>query len=248
MFGRVQKPVLVADGVVRLGTDLCNWFLLDSEDGVVVVDTGFPAYRPQLEPGLGVLGRSRDDVAAVVLTHAHGDHAGSAERLRRELGVSVHVHAADEQRARTGRAKGKTEASTLPYLRHREAWVFLTHFRTSGTPEPIASLETFDDGALLPGGLRAVLTGGHTPGLCVFHHEQRGLLFVGDLLTTGNPLTGGRGPELMPRALDLSSATMLDSLSKLEALEAGSIHFGHGDTWHEGAAAAVERARAIGPT
>jgi glyoxylase-like metal-dependent hydrolase (beta-lactamase superfamily II) len=248
MFGRVLEPALDAEGVVRLGTDLCNWFLLDSDDGVVVVDTGFRAYRPQLEPGLAVLGRSPADVAAVVLTHAHGDHTGSAERLRRELGARVHVHAADEQRARTGSPKGKTEGATLPYLRHRAAWVFLTHFRTSGTPEPIASLETFDDGATLPGGLRAIHTGGHTLGHCVFHHEQRGLLFVGDLLTTDNPLTGGRGPELMPRALNLSSATMLDSLSKLEGLAAGSIHVGHGDTWRAGAAEAVERARAIGPT
>jgi glyoxylase-like metal-dependent hydrolase (beta-lactamase superfamily II) len=52
----------------------------------------------------------------------------------------------------------------------------------------------------------------------------------------------------MPGALNLSSATMLDSLTRLERLQVGTILFGHGETWTEGAAAAVRRARAIGRT
>jgi glyoxylase-like metal-dependent hydrolase (beta-lactamase superfamily II) len=248
MFGRVLEPAAVADGVVRLGTDLCNWFLLEHDGRVVVVDTGFAAYRPQLEDGLAALGRTTADVEAVVVTHAHGDHAGSAERLRRELSVPVHIHGADEGGARTGSAKGKTEAGTLPYLRHPHAWRFLAHFRTSGRAEPVAELETFEDGAVLPGGLRAVHTGGHTPGHCVFVHEERRLLFAGDLICTVNPLTGARGPQLLPGALNRSSATMLDALAKVESLDADTILFGHGEAWRDGAAAAARAARHVGPT
>lgn len=248
MFGRMLEPAVVADGVVRLGTDLCNWFLLEQDGWVVVVDTGFPAYRPQLEGGLAVLGRTRDAVEAVVVTHAHADHAGSAERLRRELGVPVHVHAGDEARARTGSPKGRTEAAASAYLRHPAAWRFLAHFRTSGTPEPIADLRTFEDGAQLPGGLQALHTGGHTAGHCVFVHESRGLVFAGDLICTVNPLTGARGPQLMPRALNQSSAAMLAALAKLEPLSARTVLVGHGEAWTNGVADAVRRARAIGPT
>jgi glyoxylase-like metal-dependent hydrolase (beta-lactamase superfamily II) len=82
----------------------------------------------------------------------------------------------------------------------------------------------------------------------VFVHEARGLLFAGDLICSRNPLTGDRGPELMPGALNLSSATMLDSLTRLEQLEVGTILVGHGETWTEGAAAAVRRVREIGLT
>ena len=240
VFGVELEPALAAEGVVRLGTNLCNWFLLESDGRVVVVDTGLPAYRPQLERGLALLGRGPGDVDALVVTHDHIDHTGSAGRLARELGVPVHLHAAERRNRREGR--------TLPYLRHRSAWIFLTHLRTSGAPEPLGRVETFEDGAELPGGLRAVHTGGHTPGHCVFVHNTRGLLFAGDLICTWNPLTGGRGPELMPRALNLSSGAMLDSLTKLEALDVGTILFGHGETWTGGAAAAVRRAREIGPT
>ena len=241
MFGRELEPARVAEGVVRLGTDLCNWFLLEADGRVVVVDAGLPAYRPQLERGLAVLGRTPAAVEAVVVTHAHVDHMGSAGTLSRDLGVPVYLHAAE-------RETNRRECSRLPYLRHPQAWIFLTHLKTSGTRAPLVRVETFEDGAALPGGLRAIHTGGHTPGHCVFVHEPRGLLFAGDLICTRNPLTGESGPQLLPRALNLSSPTMLDSLAKLESLEVGSILVGHGETWTGGAAAAVGRARRVGPT
>ena len=242
VFGRVTEPAFDAEGVVRLGTDLVNWFLVEDGGEVVVVDTGFPVYRPQLERGLALLGRSTSDVAAVVLTHAHADHTGGAEQLRRDLGVPVYIHEAEPER------RAKTEASTVPYLRNAHAVRFLTHFRTSGAPEPIGAVQTFADGDELPGGLRAVHTGGHTEGHCVIHHPKRSLLFAGDLICTINPLTGARGPQLLPRALNAASGTMFDSMTRLESLEVGKILFGHGPTWTQGVAAAVRRARETGPT
>jgi hypothetical protein len=41
---------------------------------------------------------------------------------------------------------------------------------------------------------------------------------------------------------------MLDSLTKLEGLDVGAILVGHGETWTQGAPAAVSRARNVGPT
>jgi glyoxylase-like metal-dependent hydrolase (beta-lactamase superfamily II) len=248
VLGRVVEPAFAADGVVRLGTDLCNWFLFEDGGGVVVVDAGFPSYRPQLEPGLRLLGRTTDDLTAVVVTHGHADHVGVAEQLRRDLGLGVWVHEDDAHLAKSAAGRGKTERSVLPYLRYPQAIRFLTHFSTSGKPEPITEVCTFADGDELPGGLRAIHTGGHTAGHSVIHHESRGVLFAGDLLCTVNPLTGARGPQLLPRPLNLSSGTMLDSLTKLEGLEAGAILVGHGETWSQGAPEAVHRARNVGPT
>ena len=250
MLGRKLTPAEIADGVVRLGTDLVHWFLVEDGGRVTVVDCGLPGYRPQLEPGLRALGRSPGDVAAVVLTHPHPDHAGFAERLRVELDVPVYVHRDDEQLAASGKRLGKREASTARYLGHPHAWKFLTHFNTSGTPEKIGAVRTFADGETLdvPGSPRVVHTGGHTAGHVVFHLADRGVLFLGDLLCSHNPLTGGLGPQLLPRALNLSSATMLDSLSKIEAIDAPVLAFGHGDPWTGGTAEAVRLARSRGLT
>jgi glyoxylase-like metal-dependent hydrolase (beta-lactamase superfamily II) len=250
MLARITEPTLVADGVVRLGTELVNWYLVEEGSRVTIVDAGAPAYRPQLDRGLALLGRSTGDVAAIVLTHGHSDHIGFAEPARTELGVPVHVHRDDEQLTTTGKAFGKREASMLPYLRHAHAWKLLGHLATSGFPKPVQSVTTFGDGDELdvPGSPRVLHTPGHTTGHSSLWFASKSVLVAGDLLCTRNPLTGSRGPQLMPRAFNVSSGTILDSLSKIESLDAQALVFGHGDPWTGGAAEAVRRARATGPT
>ena len=248
MFGRAQQPKLVAERVVQLGTDLVNWFLVDSGEGVIAVDTGLPGYRSQLEAGLALLDRRPADVGAVLLTHGHGDHTGNAEALRAELGAPVYIHEAEAEAVRTGADIGKTGGSLEPYLGNPHAVLLLAHFEESGPPAPVAELVRYDDGATLPGGIRAVQTEGHTPGHCVLLLEDCGVLFAGDHLTTRNPLTGGPGPEVLPRPLNTSSEAMLRSLERIEPLDAGVVVFGHGAPWNDGAAAAVRRAREIGIT
>ena len=44
-----------------------------------------------------------------------------------------------------------------------------------------------------------------------------------------------RGPQLMPHAFNLSSATCLDSLTKLQDVDGGVLAFGHGEPSRDGA-------------
>ncbi len=251
MFASENEAAEVVPGVVRLGTDVVNWYLVESDGKVVVVDAGQPAYRPQLDRGLRALGRKPADVAAVILTHAHADHIGVAEKLRTELGIPVYVHKDDEELAKTRKAFGKTEASMLPYLRHPAALKLLAHLSTSGgLPPKIEEVVTFeaDDELDVPGRPRVIHTPGHTMGHVAFHFPQHGALFAGDLICTWNPLTGGRGPQLLPRAFNLSTPSMLDSLTKIQDLDANAVLVGHGPPWTESPRSAVESARRVGPT
>ena len=135
-----DAPTQVADGVLRLGTRLVNWYLVEEDGRVTVVDCGLPRYYDQLEPGLAVLGRGLDDVAAVVLTHGDGDHVGFAERLRAASGTPVSVHE-DDVRITTTNENKKRESSLLPYLRHGAALQLIAHFAANGglKPPPVAS-------------------------------------------------------------------------------------------------------------
>src|SRR3954449_8327052 len=85
----------VADGIHRVEDAYTNWYLVEADDGVTIVDAGVPTSWESLHEVLPKIGRRAHDIAAIVLTHAHFDHVGFAERARKELGVPVHVHEND---------------------------------------------------------------------------------------------------------------------------------------------------------
>src|SRR5262249_35043150 len=80
------------------GTDV-NWVLVGDGDEVTLVDTGEPRDLPRVVSALERIGRSLGDVSAIVLTHAHPDHIGAAERLRAERGIPVRLLAVEAPHA-----------------------------------------------------------------------------------------------------------------------------------------------------
>jgi glyoxylase-like metal-dependent hydrolase (beta-lactamase superfamily II) len=235
----------VGPGIHRLGNELVNFYVVEDAGELMLVDAGLPGFHGQLEAFL----RGRR-IGAVLLTHAHGDHVGIAEKVR-AAGATVYVHEGDEEMARTGRYP-KTESNVLRYLRHRATWRLLAVGVRNGafrTPK-IAAVTTFAEGAELdlPGRPRIVHTPGHSNGHVVFHFPDRGVLVAGDAIVTYNPLTGRHGPQIMPAAFNVSNAQATASLDRLEPLESGVLLVGHGDPWTGGVAAAVALAREAGPS
>lgn len=99
----------LAPSLFRLGgSTLVNSYLVADSTGVTIIDAGLPGYWKQLPGELARMGRSIDDIRGVVLTHGDTDHVGFADRLRRERGVPVYVHAADAPRARGEVSKPST--------------------------------------------------------------------------------------------------------------------------------------------
>lgn len=66
-------------------------FLLKSDDGLILIETGPESTYQFLEQGISKLGFDIQNVKHVLLTHIHFDHAGAAWRLA-ELGATVYVH------------------------------------------------------------------------------------------------------------------------------------------------------------
>jgi len=64
-----------------------NATYIESDRGGLLVDAGIPCRR--IEALLGRIGRSLDDVGAVLLTHGHADHTSGVRSLVRECRIEV---------------------------------------------------------------------------------------------------------------------------------------------------------------
>lgn len=238
----------IADGVSRLGTEIVNWYVVEDGGRLTVVDAGLPGYGSHLEADLANAGYELGDIEAVVLTHSDSDHFGMAGQMQ-DAGARVLVHVDDEAKLRKpGPKSGDGAPAQVVQQMWRPAfWRFMGHMARAGGAKPptVEGAETFTDGAVLdvPGKPRVIHTPGHTDGHCAVLFPSHGALFVGDELCTWNPLSGERGPRLMPKVFDVSYARCVESLTHLETLNASLVLPGHGHPWSGTPAAAVERAR-----
>lgn len=240
----------VAPGVWRAGTRYVNWYLVDAgEEGVTLVDAGLPRYRRQLEPALATIGRSREDIRALILTHGHIDHVGMSGAAA-DAGAAVYLHAADVRLAANPR-RNRTDSSLLPYLRWPATPVFVAHCIAQGAlrPPPMPESLPITDGDVLdvPGRPTVTHTPGHTDGSCVLEFRDHDAVFVGDALCTVDPVAGQRAePQLQTRASNTDSDQAYQSLDRLEGITARLVLPGHGGPWRDGIESAVASARRIG--
>ena len=241
-----MKAAEIAPGVYRLGTRWVNWYLVESDSGLTVVDAAMPGYYPQLEPALQALDRSANDIAAVVLTHGHNDHVGCVERIRAESNARV-LAPAGEAGVIRGEEKPGQPAGVVSNLWRPTLIQFMVHAGRNGGAkfEPVPELSTYGDGEVLgaPGDPRAIATPGHSPDHHSLHFPEHGVLFTGDAMASVSWVSGSTDPQLHPFGEDRDR--MPAALDSIERLEADVVAFGHGEPFRGSPAAAVASARAL---
>jgi hydroxyacylglutathione hydrolase len=138
------------------------WLLAaDGSDDAVVVDPGFEPTSVH-----ALLDAAGKTPVAVVLTHAHQDHAGAAGVFAGDL--PVYIHPDDAGAFADPGAWARAPASPLA---------------------PVKDLRTIADGETLPLGgfaIEVLHTPGHTPGHCIFRVDGDLLLCSGDLVMAGS--------------------------------------------------------------
>jgi glyoxylase-like metal-dependent hydrolase (beta-lactamase superfamily II) len=241
-----MAPVLTAvtDHVHFVQGHAVNWMLVTNGDGVALIDAGYPDDRDDVLASLSELGFGVDDVRAILLTHAHIDHLGSAIWFAKAHGTPVYCHA-DE----VGHAKREylQQASPLSVVANmwRPGWAaWAAHVaRTGGLTRegiPTAEALTTDVAATLPGQPMSIPTPGHTSGHCSYVVD--GVLVSGDALITGHPVCRRQGPQLLPAVFSHSQADCERSLAALALLETELLLPGHGPLWRGPIREAVEQA------
>jgi glyoxylase-like metal-dependent hydrolase (beta-lactamase superfamily II) len=201
---------------------MSNAYLLRGSKAVLV-DTGIPGAGPKIQAVLADLGVGPDDVSAIVVTHGHIDHFGSAVYLKRVLEAPTVAHQDDIDAYSAGRA-------IVAFMRPTGVfgWLFAKVPLVRAGTDPFVpdivvdssmSLREFSVDA------RILLTPGHTPGSISVLTES-GELIAGDLIA--GPLLGvihqwpANPPFHYDRDLNLAS------LDAVLALDPTVVYVGHG--------------------
>jgi len=203
----------IAPGVHQIALtprDGINAYLL----GQVLVDTGVAPSARKLAPIVREHG-----VEAIALTHAHGDHVGSARKLADEFGLPVWSGVADRDAVESGKAVKKA-----PFDQPGLSLVagILGDFKGV----PVA--RTLAEGDELTAGFTVLDAPGHSPGHVAFWRESDGVLIAGDVFFNMHVLTTAPGLRQPPGPFTVDPAQNRESERKLAALAPSVVGFGHG--------------------
>ena len=236
----------ITDNVHFAFTDLVNWTLVTDVEGVMLIDTGFPGHRDDVLGSLRQLGFGVDSLRAILLTHAHIDHFGSAIWFAKTHGTPVYCHAAE-----VGHSKREylEQASPIDIATHiwQPRWLkWSVAISRKGAMVrdgiPTTQALTEDVAAGLPGAPMSIPTPGHTSGHCSFVVD--GVLVAGDALVTGHPVAPRSGPQLLPDLFNHDQDGCVRSLAALGMLDTEVLLPGHGPVWRGSIRDATEKARA----
>jgi glyoxylase-like metal-dependent hydrolase (beta-lactamase superfamily II) len=193
------------------------------EPDLSLIDCGYRGSAARIAASIAEQGRSIDELARVVCTHGHPDHAGSARELAL-AGIPILIHPADAARLRTSWADAVRRPS--------RGSVF-----AAMTPEP-PDVVPIHEGEILPllGGLEVIHTPGHTPGsVCLYGARDR-VLFVGDTLQR----RWGR-VSFASRLYSDDAEAARRAVQRLATLDVETIVFSHYPALRRDAAATLAR-------
>ncbi len=201
-----------------------NMYAIVHGKSAVIIDTGTPGKANNILDELSAIRVKPCDIEAVIITHAHPDHAGSSGALLARLYAKLYVHEGD-----LGVLLGK-EPFPKPHYALEKLSVFVTTHVWKYKPP--AEAIALDESSLIPGfpGLKIIHTPGHTPGCLSVLDPESGTLFCGDALNNrADKLTG----PLKYFTGDMDQAWR--SIEKISALPFNTLCPGHGNCIPENA-------------
>lgn len=146
-------PFRMLGEIYFVGSSAVSVHIINTEKGLVMIDTGYPDMYEQIIDSIEALGFAAEDICAIFHSHGHIDHYGCTRRMKRLSGATTYISRIDNDIV-----NGTYDLS----------WAKELHL------ERIAPFDCdvlIDDGDVFDFGnvkIRCVLTPGHTDGTLSF--------------------------------------------------------------------------------
>jgi hydroxyacylglutathione hydrolase len=199
-----------------VATGIANCYLLETDTGFVLIDTGISFKRGALKKALKQAGCKPGDIKLVVITHADYDHTGNGAWLRKKYGAPIAIHREEVEAVETGRMlrnrKNQWKIST-------RVFIYLAGLLIFRRFKPDVVVTDGDDLSRYGLDSRIVHVPGHSRG-SIGVLTKDGDFFCGDLLVNnGRP----KKNSLCDDAGELNA-----SVEKLKSHNVKTVYPGHG--------------------
>ena len=221
------------------GRTQTNAYLVRAGSSWALVDAGWAQDAERIRSAVRSVAGPETVPSAILLTHVHPDHSGSARELAAEWGCPILVHPAEipiasgDFAAMTRYAGPMDRWLILPLMRvmgRRRREVILEQGSLGGSVRPLEP-----DGSI-PGvdGWRWAYTPGHTPGHVAYVRSLDRVVISGDALVTlrvnaaAGLLWGSQGISAPPWYTTWDREAALVSIREIADLEPSVLAGGHG--------------------
>jgi glyoxylase-like metal-dependent hydrolase (beta-lactamase superfamily II) len=226
METRIMDAEPVVPGLWKVKIRYVNAYLLDTGDGLALIDTGIADSAPTILEAVRSIGRQPADIRRILVTHCHADHSGSVAELKRLTGAPAAMHPVDAAMVREG--KSRRPLRPAPGLVNALVGRLLLLALAPTAVEAADIEQEVQDGETLAGGLRAIHVPGHCAGQLAFLWPEHG-----GVLIAADAASNAFGLGLSPVYEDLDEGRR--SLAKVAGLNFEVACFGHGKPIPSGA-------------
>jgi len=201
---------------IILGGFNANCYLLKTDNGFVLIDTGRKSKRSKLEQELSSAGCKPGNLDLIILTHGDFDHTGNCAYLREKYHTKIAMHHYDS---------GMVEYGDMFWNRKSGNWILkklvnvffkITKFKPDYTIDEKSDLSKYGLDA------RVLYLPGHSKGSIGILTDS-GELFCGDLFTNR------KKPE--PNSMADNLNELNDSINKVKGLKIKMVYPGHGQPY-----------------
>lgn len=228
----MKKHEKVAEGLFRIRGSRSNIYLVSAET-LVLIDTGMPGDEKIVLAAIMELGYRPEDVAYILITHAHLDHVGALGRLKQVTGAKVVAGESERDFIEGRRMLCSMKREGLSGMIFKAILFLLEKYKAKYEPV-ILDIPVCGDGReAMVAGFKIIPTPGHSMGSLSYQCLSKSALFAGDALT-GVPV-----PGLPLRAGCADYKLALSSVRHISSLAFDRLLFGHGDPVTEKGGVAV---------
>ena len=198
---------------IILGRLTGNCYLLETDKGFVLIDTGRKSARSKLEEELAIAGCTPENLDLILLTHGDFDHTGNCAYLREKYDTKIAMHQYDSGMVENGDMFRNRKSGNWALKKLVNTFFSITKFKPDFTIDENSDLSEYGLDA------QVVYIPGHSKG-SIGILTASGDLFCGDLLSNV------KKPE--PNSVVDDIIELNESITRVKDLQIEMVYPGHG--------------------